>query len=63
MAFEVSNQFVRTNVLTSIRYQIEQKEEVIREYTRELQKGQDELKKILQDVPVELSSNIVRWEI
>lgn len=54
MAFEVSNQFVRTNVLTSIRYQIEQKEEVIREYTRELQKGQDELKKILQDVPVEL---------
>lgn len=54
MSFEVSNAYVRNQVLNSISYQISQKEEVIREYSYKLQELQDELKKLLQDVPVEL---------
>lgn len=54
MAFEVSNSYVRKQVLSSIAYQISQKEEIIREYSHQLQQLQDELKKILQEVPVEL---------
>lgn len=54
MSFEVSNSYVRKQVLSSIAYQISQKEEIIREYSHQLQQLQDELKKILQEVPVEL---------
>ena len=54
MSFEVSNSYVRKQVLSSIAYQISQKEEIIREYSYQLQQLQDELKKILQEVPVEL---------
>ena len=54
MAFEVSNAYVRKQVLTSIEYQIAQKDEIIREYANQLQELQDELKKLLQEVPVEL---------
>ena len=54
MSFEVSNSYVRRQVLSSIAYQISQKEEIIREYSYQLQQLQDELKKILQEVPVEL---------
>lgn len=54
MSFEVSNSYVRKQVLASIAYQISQKEEIIREYSYQLQQLQDELKKILQDAPVEL---------
>lgn len=50
----VSNSYVRRQVLSSIAYQISQKEEIIREYSYQLQQLQDELKKILQEVPVEL---------
>lgn len=54
ISFEVSNSYVRRQVLSSITYQISQKEEIIREYSYQLQQLQDELKKILQEVPVEL---------
>lgn len=54
MAFEVSNSYVRKQILSSIAYQISQKEEIVREYSYQLQQLQDELKKILQEVPVEL---------
>ena len=54
MSFEVSNYYVRKQVLASIAYQISQKEEIIREYSYQLQQLQDELKKILQETPVEL---------
>ena len=54
MSFEVSNSYVRKQVLSSIAYQISKKEEIIREYSHQLQQLQDELKKILQEVPVEL---------
>ncbi|MDE7434802.1 MAG: hypothetical protein K2N01_03115 [Lachnospiraceae bacterium] len=54
MSFEVSNSYVRKQVLSSIAYQISQKEEIIREYSYQLQQLQDELKKTLQEVPVEL---------
>ena len=54
MSFEVSNAYVRKQVLSSISYQIVQKEEIIREYSNRLQELQDELKKMLQEVPVEL---------
>lgn len=54
MSFEVSNAYVRKQVLYSISYQISQKDEVIREYSYQLQELQDELKKLLQEVPVEL---------
>ena len=54
MSFEVSNSYVRKQVLSSIAYQISQKEEIICEYSYQLQQLQDELKKILQEVPVEL---------
>lgn len=54
MSFEVSNAYVRKQVLSSIAYQIAQKEEIIHEYSYKLQQLQDELKKILQEVPVEL---------
>ena len=54
ISFEVSNSYVRRQVLSSIAYQISQKEEIIREYSYQLQQLQDELKKILQEVPVEL---------
>lgn len=54
ISFEVSNSYVRKQVLSSIAYQISQKEEIIREYSYQLQQLQDELKKILQEVPVEL---------
>lgn len=54
MSFEVSNSYVRKQVLASIAYQISQKEEIIREYSYQLQQLQDELKKILQEAPVEL---------
>lgn len=54
MSFEVSNSYVRKQVLSSIAYQISQKEEIIREYSYQLQQLQDGLKKILQEVPVEL---------
>lgn len=54
MSFEVSNSYVRKQILSSIAYQISQKEEIIREYSYQLQQLQDELKKILQEVPVEL---------
>lgn len=54
MSFEVSNSYVRKQVLSSIAYQISQKAEIIREYSYQLQQLQDELKNILQEVPVEL---------
>ncbi len=54
MSFEVSNSYVRKQILSSIAYQISQKEEIVREYSYQLQQLQDELKKILQEVPVEL---------
>ena len=54
LSFEVSNSYVRKQVLSSIAYQISQKEEIIREHSHQLQQLQDELKKILQEVPVEL---------
>lgn len=54
MSFEVSNSYVRKQVLASIAYQISQKEEIIREYSYQLQQLQDELKKRLQEAPVEL---------
>jgi len=54
MTFEVSNPYIRKQVLSSIAYQIAQKEEIIREYSFEIQELQDELKNMLQEVPVEL---------
>ncbi len=43
-----------TPKLIKVAYQISQKEEIIREYSYQLQQLQDELKKILQEAPVEL---------
>ena len=63
MSFEVSNAYVRNQVLQSISYQISQKEEVIREYSNMLQHIQDELKSILQEVPVELHRVLLFSEI
>ncbi len=54
LSFDVSNSYVRKQILSSISYQITQKEEIIREYSYQLQQLQDELKTILQEVPVEL---------
>lgn len=63
MSFEVSNSYVRKQVLLSIAYQISQKEEIIREYSYRLQQLQDELKKTLQEVPVELHRILLYSEI
>lgn len=63
MSFEVSNAYVRKQVLHSIAYQISQKGEVIREYSYQLQELQDELKKLLQEVPVELHKILLFSEI
>lgn len=63
MVFEVSNQYIRENVLNAIRYQIGQKEEIIREYSRQLQMAQDDLKVLLQDVPIELHKLLLFSEI
>lgn len=63
MSFEVSNSYVRKQVLSSIAYQISQKEEIIREYSYQLQQLQDELKKIQQEVPVELHRILLFSEI
>lgn len=63
MSFEVSNAYVRKQVLSSIGYQISQKEEIIREYSYQLQLLQDELKKILQGVPVELHKILLFSEV
>lgn len=63
MSFEVSNSYIRKQVLSSIAYQISQKEEIIREYSYQLQQLQDELKKILQEVPVELHRILLFSEI
>lgn len=63
MSFEVSNAYVRKQVLYSIEYQILQKEEVIREYSYQLQKLQDELKTLLQEVPVELHRVLLFSEV
>lgn len=52
--FEVSNLYVRRKILSSIKYQISQKEEIIREYSYQLQQLQDELKDKLRDTPIEL---------
>lgn len=54
LSFEVSNAYIRKQVLQSIGYQISQKEEVIHEYSYQIQKLQDDLKEVLQEVPVEL---------
>ena len=63
MSFEVSNAYVRNQVLQSISYQISQKEDVIHEYSNMLQQIQDELKSILQEVPVELHRVLLFSEI
>ena len=63
MSFEVSNSYVRKQVLASIAYQISQKEEIICEYSYQLQQLQEELKKILQEAPVELHRILLYSEI
>lgn len=63
MSFEVSNAYVRKQVLSSIACQIEQKEEIIHEYSYKLQELQDELKKLLQEVPVELHTVLLFSEM
>lgn len=63
MSFEVSNSYVRKRVLSSIAYQISQKEEIIREYSYQIQQLQDELKSTLQDVPVELQKILLFSEM
>lgn len=63
MSFEVSNAYVRKQVLNSIEYQISQKEEVIHEYSYQLQELQDELKTLLQEVPVELHRVLLFSEV
>lgn len=63
MSFEVSNAYVRKQVLASIAYQIAQKEEIIQEYSNRLQELQDELKKMLQEVPVELHKLLLYSDI
>lgn len=54
MSFEVSNAYVRKQVLSAIAFQISQKEEIIHEYSYQLQQLQDELKKTLQEAPVDM---------
>lgn len=63
MSFDVSNAYVRKQVLLSIKYQIQQKEEIIKEYTNYIQEAQDDLKKLLQDVPVELHEILLYSEV
>ena len=54
LSFEVSNAYIRKQVMHSIAYQISQKDDIIREYSYQLQRLQDELKESLKEVPVEL---------
>ena len=63
LSFEVSNTYVRKQVLSSIAYQISQKEDLIREYSAQIQDLQDELKNLLQGVPVELHQVLLFSEI
>lgn len=63
MSFEVSNSYVRKHIMNSIQYQILQKEEIIREYTMQIQMQQDNLKILLQDVPVEIKDVLLYSEI
>ncbi len=59
LTFEVSNSKVRTNILGSIKKSILQKQEIIDEYTEDLNKEQDNLKKELASSPPDFQEMIV----
>lgn len=52
--FDVSNSTIRNKVIQSIKYQIEQKIEIIEEYTHNINNLQDRLKQHLSETPEEM---------
>lgn len=63
ITFEVSNPYVRKQVIKSIKYQISKKTEFVNEYSYKIQSLQDELKKLLGEVPVELHKILLHSEM
>jgi hypothetical protein len=61
-SFDVSNQFVRNEVLGSIKNQIEIKKETISEFTQSLNYEQDQLNKELESTPKSLQTILLHSE-
>lgn len=62
LSFDVSSPYVRQKVLSSIKFQIAQKGEIISEISRELHKEQDNLKELLKDTPEEIQKILLYSE-
>ncbi len=56
VTFDISNIMVRNKIIQSIQYQINQKEELIDEYTQIINKAQDNLKQTLTEIPEEFQT-------
>lgn len=56
VAFDISNITVRNKIMQSIRTQINLKDELIGEYTANMNKAQDNLKNALKDIPEEFQT-------
>ncbi len=54
LQFDVSNSTIRNKVIQSIKYQIEQKTEIVEEYTHNINNLQDKLKQHLSETPEEV---------
>lgn len=56
VTFDISNITVRNKIINSIKFQINLKEDLIDEYTNNINKAQDNLKILLKDIPGEFQS-------
>ncbi len=61
-SFDVSNQYVRNEILGSIREQIKIKDEVVEELTRSLNYEQDQLTKELESTPKDIQTLLLHSE-
>lgn len=62
LSFEISNKYVRDNVIKSIGYQISQKDDIINECNNNIHNIQDKLQGILAEIPVELQYAVLYSE-
>jgi len=56
MCFDVSNSMVRTKIIDSIKYQINQKEDIIEEYSKNINTLQDKVKELLIETPEDIQN-------
>ena len=60
--FEVSNKVVRNQILDSIRESIQMKEDIILEYTKNINIEQDKINKQLRETPIEIQKLLIYSE-